>query len=66
MSYKDRLKDLVDNEYLIPAYASKKCRQCRGKGVIEMDINDGAQFTTYKVICECVRKSLREELKSVE
>ena len=63
MNLNERIVDILNNEHLIPGYASKKCKDCRGKGIIEQQIPTiGREFQDIRVLCGCVKKALKKEI----
>jgi len=67
---KKKLKYLQENPDKIKDYAGyiknntfRKCRKCRGKGVIEHISNNG---TIIGIFCKCVRDNIKKEITEVE
>lgn len=53
------MKAVRENEQLIKGYASKKCKQCLGRGYLEM--KDPESFDFEKYLCLCVVKKVKKE-----
>lgn len=51
------------DENLLKAYASRKCKECYGRGYIE--IKPPGDYV-QKVMCACFTKNLKKELKKHE
>jgi hypothetical protein len=62
MTFKERVKDILANPYLISSYANRKCKICLGKGVEERDIDEGFGLQPHRILCECVKKAIRKEI----
>ena len=62
---KNTLADLMtaigSNEQLQKFYASKKCKECIGRGW--KDIMSPKEQTPQRVLCHCIIKKAKEELK---
>ena len=54
------LSSICNNEDLLKAYAFKKCKDCLGRGYIEIAF-PGESSNRYA--CECVRKSVKKEFQ---
>ena len=52
------LNSISNNEDLLRAYAVKKCKDCLGRGYIEIAF-PGEPVDKY--VCECVKKSVKRE-----
>ena len=50
-----------ENESLLKGYASRKCKDCLGRGYIE--IKAPAEFYPQKYLCRCVEKKVKKEFK---
>ena len=55
------MKSVRESESLMQGYASKKCKECMGRGYIEM-LEPGEFFTTH-YLCLCVQKRVKKELE---
>lgn len=51
------------DENLLKAYASRKCKECYGRGYIE--VKPPGDYV-QKVMCACFTKNLKKELKKNE
>lgn len=59
-----RLDDIEQNPHMIAFYSRKNCKWCRGRGRTVTSIPNGAGgWVNQSRICECVKKSIRKELK---
>lgn len=65
MPVENTLKSIMDavreNESLLKGYASRKCKDCLGRGYIE--IKAPAEFYPQKYLCRCVEKKVKKEFK---
>lgn len=50
-----------ENESLVKGYASKKCKQCLGRGYIEIKEPESLYPVNY--LCRCVEKRVKKEFK---
>tara|TARA_Y100001938_G_C8064238_1_gene419174 strand:+ start:74 stop:271 length:198 start_codon:yes stop_codon:yes gene_type:complete len=55
------LKSICKNEDLLRAYASRKCKDCLGRGYIELatPLNNAEHY-----VCDCVKKRVNKEFIS--
>jgi hypothetical protein len=62
------MSDLRDNPHLLPFYASRKCRDCYGRGERTLNVRNeatGFQWVEAKVLCPCVTKAVQKEIKEL-
>lgn len=58
-SLNDLLKAICNNEQLMKFYAQRKCKQCIGKGYIDIQPPGGVMTRT---LCACVSKKAKKEI----
>lgn len=54
------LKAIQENESLIKGFASSKCKDCIGRGVVEITAPRGK---AHDYLCSCVVKNAKKEFK---
>tara|TARA_R100000315_G_C5233044_1_gene144083 strand:- start:1244 stop:1432 length:189 start_codon:yes stop_codon:yes gene_type:complete len=59
-SLQNLFKAVSKNENLLKGYASRKCKNCYGRGYIELSEKSS---TPEKYMCECVAKNIKKEYK---
>ena len=58
-SLSDFLKALRNNKSLMMAYASKKCKDCLGRGYVEVKFPE--DYSAIEYMCSCVVKKAKQE-----
>ena len=56
------MKSVRENESLMKGYASKKCKDCFGRGYIE--VLEPGEFFSSHYLCRCVEKRVKKELET--
>lgn len=58
-----RMNDILENPYLLKYYAKPKCRQCNGKGSLDISLSDEfGKWHNQKTICNCVKRAIAKEV----
>ncbi len=55
------MKAVMQDENLIKGYASKKCKQCLGRGYLEIKFAEELHAQNY--LCDCVQKNVKKEFE---
>ena len=58
------LEEAETNETLRKMYAKHNCKKCYGRGVITLSVSMDQQFVCNNLLCDCVVRTIKRELKN--